>query len=96
MMNAEPSTFKYDAEMLVQPTPAEASSASALSNPVPAKTPADAVKEIDAWLKTVGINNLLLIPCSSQLMAERGIKAIEQESSRLSQCEQRTRASERS
>ena len=86
-MNAEPSTFKYDAEMLVQPTPSEAASAtSALSNPVPAKTPADAVKEIDAWLKTVGINNLLLIPCSSQLMAERGIKAIEQESSRLSQC----------
>jgi 5'-3' exoribonuclease 1 len=88
LMNEEPNTFKYDAERLVQPNPSEMAAAAAtgtssLSNPVPQKTASDAIAEIDAWLKTVGITNLLLVPCSSLLMAERGIKAVEAESSRL-------------
>ena len=82
MMNAEPNTYKYDGSRLIQPTPTEAKSGD-LSNPVPEKTASDAIKEIETWLKTVGINDLLLIPCNSQLMAERGIKAVEAESSRL-------------
>ena len=90
MMNQEPNTFKYDAERLIQPTPVEAKAGAGtmvngMTQVVPTKTPSDAIAEIDAWLKSVGTNHLLLIPCTSQLMAERGIKVVEQESSRLGQ-----------
>jgi len=81
LMNEEPHTFKYDGSRLVPPTPANSSSD--LSNPVPTKTASDAIEEIADWLKTVGINNLPLVPCSSMVMAERGIKALEQEATRL-------------
>ena len=43
------------------------------------------LKEITEWLTTVGTNNLILVPCTSQMMADRGVKAVEAESARLHQ-----------
>jgi 5'-3' exoribonuclease 1 len=73
VLNSAPNTFRYE-EKQFSPKESAATGAEART----------AVQEITDWLKTVGINNLLLIPCSSTVMAERGVKAIEAESARVS------------
>ena len=41
------------------------------------------VENIVKWLNSLGINNLVLIPCSSQMMSDRGVRSIELESTRI-------------
>ena len=71
MLNNDPNQYKYDGEWLC---------ASEQPNRNEVET---AIKEVSAWLTTVGISNLMLVPCSSVVMADRGAKAIEVESTRL-------------
>ena len=54
-----------------------------LSRTGSAKEGEEAMKEIADWLTTVGIAHLILVPCSSQMMADRGVKAVETETARL-------------
>ena len=71
MLQANPHEYKYQAAAL---------------SPTGSAKEGDAVlKEITEWLTTVGTNNLILVPCTSQMMADRGVKAIEAESARLHQ-----------
>ena len=71
MLQANPHEYKYPAASL---------------SPTGSAKEGDAIlKEITEWLTTVGTNNLILVPCTSQMMADRGVKAIETESARLHQ-----------
>ena len=71
MLQANPHEYKY--------------SAASLSSTGSAKQGDARLKEITEWLTTVGTNSLILVPCTSQMMADRGVKAVETESARLSQ-----------
>ena len=71
MLQASPHEYKYPA--------------AALSVTGSAKEGEAVLKDITEWLTTVGTNNLVLVPCTSQVMAERGVKAVESESARLHQ-----------
>lgn len=63
-------------------SPSPASPDAEISRPLSTKKPVDVVNEITHWLTTVGITSLILVPCTSAVLADRGIKAIEQESAR--------------
>ena len=71
MLQSNPHEYKY--------------SATSLSKSGSAKEGDAVLKEITEWLTTVGTNNLVLVPCTSQMMADRGVKAVEAESARLHQ-----------
>ena len=71
MLQASPHEYKYPA--------------ASLSSTGSAKEGDAILKEITDWLTTVGTNNLILVPCTSQMMADRGVKAVEAESARLRQ-----------
>ena len=71
MLQANPHEYKY--------------AAASLSRTGSAKEGDAVLKEITEWLTTVGTNNLILVPCASQMMADRGVKAVEAESARLQQ-----------
>ena len=71
MLQASPHEYKYPA--------------ASLSKTGSSKEGDAVLKEISEWLTTVGTNNLILVPCTSQMMADRGVKAVEAESARLHQ-----------